>query len=82
MFNFFPNWEKNLVTVMEAKENSAIDWVKWLRMQGHRLPAILEVKGSNLVPGKINLIKIEKNTNGIPDSKKVYLFTRKKRTFE
>ncbi len=44
------------------------NWVKWLRMQGHRLPATLEVTGSNPGPGKINLI--EKNTNGIPDSKK------------
>jgi hypothetical protein len=33
--------------------------VKWLRMQGHRLPATLEVTGSNPGPGKINLI--EKN---------------------
>jgi hypothetical protein len=35
-------------------------WVKWLSMQGHRLPATLEVTGSNPGPGKINLIKIEK----------------------
>ncbi len=35
-------------------------WVKWLRMQGHRLPATLEVTGSNPGPCKINLIKIEK----------------------
>jgi hypothetical protein len=33
-------------------------------MQGHRLPATLEVTGLNLSPGKINLIKIEKNING------------------
>jgi hypothetical protein len=33
-------------------------------------------------PRKINLIKIEKNTNGIPDSKKVHLSMRNKRTFE
>ena len=45
--------------------------VKWLRMQGRRLPATLEVTGSNPGPGKINLI--EKTTNGIPDSKKVHL---------
>jgi hypothetical protein len=32
-------------------------WVKWLRMQGHLLPATLEVTGSNPGPGKINLIK-------------------------
>ncbi len=44
-------------------------WVKWLRMQGHRLPATLEVTGLNPGQGKINLIIIEKNTNGIPDSK-------------
>ncbi len=54
--------------------------VKWLRMQGHRLPATLEVTGSNPGPGKINLI--EKNTNGIPDSKKVHLSMRNKWTFE
>ncbi len=35
-------------------------WVKWLRMQGHRLPATLEVTGSNPGTSKINLIKIEK----------------------
>jgi hypothetical protein len=39
-------------------------WVKWLRMQGHCLPATLEVTGSNPVPGKINLIKIEKTSKG------------------
>ncbi len=54
--------------------------VKWLRMQGHRLPATLEITGSNPGPGKINLI--EKNTNGIPDSKKVHLSVRNKSTFE
>ncbi len=43
-------------------------WVKWLRIQGHRLPATLEVTGSNPGPSEINLI--EKNTNGIPDPKK------------
>ncbi len=32
-------------------------WVKWLRMQGHRLPATLEVTGLNPGPGKINLNK-------------------------
>ena len=42
---------------------------------------MLEVTGSNPGPGKINLIKL-KNTNGIPDSKKVHLSTRNKRTFE
>jgi hypothetical protein len=31
---------------------------------------MLEVTGSNPGPGKINLIIIEKNTNGIRDSKK------------
>ncbi len=55
-------------------------WVKWLRMQGHRLPATLKVTGSNPGPGKMNLL--EKNTNGIPDSKKVHLFMRNKRMFE
>jgi hypothetical protein len=35
-------------------------WVKWLRMQGHLLPANLKVTGSNPGPGKINIIKIEK----------------------
>jgi hypothetical protein len=35
-------------------------WVKWLRMQGHRLAGTLEVTGSNPGPGKINLIKIDK----------------------
>jgi hypothetical protein len=59
--------------------NGTAAWVKWLRMQGHRLPATLEVTGSNPGPGKINLI--EKNTNGIPDSEKVYLY-EEKRTFE
>jgi hypothetical protein len=44
-------------------------------MQGHSLPATLEVTGSNPGPGKINLI--EKNTNRIPDSKKVHLSMRK-----
>ncbi len=48
-------------------------------MQGHRLPATLEVTGSNPGPGKINLI--EKNAKGIPDSKKVHLSMRNKRTF-
>jgi hypothetical protein len=38
---------------------ASLPWVKWLRMQGHRLPATLEVTGSNPGPGKINLI--EKN---------------------
>jgi hypothetical protein len=49
-------------------------------MQGHRLPATLEVKGSNTGPGEINLI--EKNTNRILDSKKVHLSMRNKRTLE
>jgi hypothetical protein len=49
-------------------------------MQRHRQPATLEVTGSNPGPGKINLI--EKNTNGIPDNKKVHLSMRNKRTFE
>jgi hypothetical protein len=39
---------------------------------------MLEVTGSNPGPGKINLIKIEKNTNGIPDSIKVHLSVKKK----
>jgi hypothetical protein len=38
---------------------------------------MLEVAGSNPSPGKINLIKLKKTTNGIPDSKKVHLSTRK-----
>ncbi len=42
---------------------SEILWVKWLRMQGHRLPATPEITGSNPGPGKINLIKIEKKTS-------------------
>jgi hypothetical protein len=46
----------------------------------HRGIDMLEVTGSNPGPGKINSIK--KNTNGIPDSKKVHLSTRNKRTFE
>ncbi len=41
-----------------------------------------EVTGSNLGPGKINLKIWKKPTNGIPDSKKVHLSTRNKRTFE
>jgi hypothetical protein len=32
-----------------------VDWVEWLRMQGHHLPATLEVTGLNPSPGKINL---------------------------
>ncbi len=55
--------------------------VKWLRLQGHRLPATLEVTGSNPGPGKINLNKNLKKTDGIPDSKKVHLSMRK-RTLE
>ena len=43
-------------------------------MQGHRLPATLEVTGSNPGPGKINLI--EKNNKGIPDSQKVHVGPR------
>ncbi len=35
--------------------------------KAYRLPATLEVKGSNPGPGKINLIKIEKSSNGIRD---------------
>ncbi len=48
----------------------------------HRGIDMLQVTGSNPGPGKINLIlkKLNKNTNGIPDSKKVS--TRNKRTFE
>ena len=43
-----------------VQENSSqvyITWVKWLRMQGHRQPATLEVTGSNPGLGKINLIE-------------------------
>ncbi len=32
-------------------------WIKWLRMQGHWLPATLEATGSNPGPGKINSTK-------------------------
>ncbi len=39
---------------------------------------MLEVTGSNPCPGKINLIKLKKTANGIPDSKKVHLYMRKK----
>ncbi len=39
---------------------------------------MIEVTGSNPGPGKINLISSKKNTNGIPDSKKVHLSMRKK----
>jgi hypothetical protein len=39
-------------------------------MQGHRLPATLEVIGSNPCPGKINLIKIEKTLTGFLTLKK------------
>ncbi len=39
---------------------------------------MLEVRGSNRGPGKINLKKLKKNTNGIPDSKKVHLSMGKK----
>ncbi len=44
-----------------------------LRMPGHRLPATLEVTGSNPGPGKINLNKNLEETNEIPDYKKVHL---------
>jgi hypothetical protein len=40
---------------------------------------MLVVTGSNPGPGKTNLIKIGKNTNRIPDSKKVHLSMRKGR---
>ncbi len=43
-------------------------------MQGHRLPATLEVTGSNPGPGKINLIKIEKTSMGFPILKKRWTF--------
>jgi hypothetical protein len=40
---------------------------------------LLEVTGLNPSPGKINFIKnSNKNTNGIPDSKKIQLSMRKK----
>ncbi len=45
-------------------KNHHMAWVKWLRMQGHRLPATLEVTGSRSGPGKINLIKIKKTSTG------------------
>ncbi len=54
---------------MSKKVMITID-VKWLRMQGHRLPAPLEVTGSNPGPGKINLIKIEKKPTGFLTIKK------------
>ena len=44
---------------------SDVTWVKWLRMLGHRLFAILdmlEVTRLNPGPGKINLIKKLKKT--------------------
>jgi hypothetical protein len=48
-------------------------------MQGHCLPATLEVTGSNPGPGKINLdLKKLKKTNGIPDSKEVHLSMSKR----
>ncbi len=34
-----------------------VTWIKWLRIQGQRLPATIEVTGSNPGPGKINLNK-------------------------
>jgi hypothetical protein len=39
-------------------------------MQGHRLPATLEVTGSNPGPGKLSLIKIEKTSMGFLTLKK------------
>ncbi len=51
-------------------------------MQGHCLPATLEVTGSIPGPDKINLIEIETKHQREPDSKKVHLSTRKKWTFE
>jgi hypothetical protein len=50
-----------------------LTWVKWLRMQGHRLPAILEVTGSNPGPGKINLIEKKTPTGFLTLKKSTYL---------
>ncbi len=44
-----------------------LTWVKWLRMQGHRLPATLEVTSSNPSPGKIYNYNLN-NKKGIPKS--------------
>jgi hypothetical protein len=49
---------RDLLISQEGKNSS---WDKLLRMQGHRLPATLEVTGLNPGPGRINLIKIEKH---------------------
>ncbi len=59
---FFPNFESTiwLFSKKVYSYKTGFHWVKWLRMQGHHLPATLEVTGSNPDPGKINLIKIEK----------------------
>jgi hypothetical protein len=48
-----PSYKKSV----PVSQRSGLTWVKWLRMQGHRLPATLEVTGSNPGPGKINLIE-------------------------
>ncbi len=53
-------------------------WVKWLRMQGHCLPATLEVTGSNPGPGKINVIKLKKKHQRNSRLLKVHLSMRKK----
>jgi hypothetical protein len=49
-------------------------------MQGHPLPATLEVTGSNPGPDNINLIK--KTPTGFLTVKKSTLSMRNKRTFE
>ncbi len=53
-------------------------------MQGHRLPATLQVTGLN--PGrpacKIDLINIEKTSSGFLTLEKVHSLYKEKRTFE
>ncbi len=45
-------------------------WVKWLRMQGHCLPATLEITGSNPGTGTINWNKNWKKPMGFLNLKK------------
>jgi hypothetical protein len=52
---------KSYYELGKSSNDCNLSWVKRLRMQGHHLPATLEVIGSNPDPGKIKLIKIEKN---------------------
>ncbi len=47
----------NCPLITNSSTEHTMVWVKWLRMQGHRLPATLEVTGSNPGPGEINLNK-------------------------